>query len=216
MEQERAVLVSPIAEVPVVDGELVTAIRELADRGWGSKAIARELPAARNAVRRYRRGAVAGVQARPAARRLSERDRATAQELFQSAAESNAVVVQRLLTEQSCAASVRTVQRTVAPVRQVQRTADVIVLSLDRCVRHQREALGLARVCEAGPRGYALQPQLRSTHVEWHPPAFIPQLIAKFGEKNSDSLAIRLRLRGVGQPRVELDEAGHRWSIANR
>jgi ABC-type arginine transport system ATPase subunit len=49
MEQEREVLVSPAAEVPpVVEGELVTAIRELASRGWGSKAIARELSIARN------------------------------------------------------------------------------------------------------------------------------------------------------------------------
>ena len=39
MEQEGAVLVSPMAEVPVVEGKLVTAIRELADRGWGSRAI---------------------------------------------------------------------------------------------------------------------------------------------------------------------------------
>ncbi len=43
MECEPGRLVSPIEEVPVIEGEIVTAIRELADRGWGSKAIAREL-----------------------------------------------------------------------------------------------------------------------------------------------------------------------------
>jgi hypothetical protein len=55
MEQERGNLVSPAAEVPVVEGDMVTAIRELSDGGWGSKAIARELGIARNTVRRYRR-----------------------------------------------------------------------------------------------------------------------------------------------------------------
>ena len=55
MELERGDLVSPAREVPVIDGEIVTAIRELVDRGWGSKAIARELGVARNTVRRYRR-----------------------------------------------------------------------------------------------------------------------------------------------------------------
>src|SRR5688500_13248001 len=116
MEQERVVLVSPTVEVPVVEGELVTAIRALADRGWGSKAIARELAVARNTARRYMHGAVAGVQVRPGARDLSEADRVAAQELFRGAAEGNAVVVQRVLRERGCAASVRTVQRAVAPV----------------------------------------------------------------------------------------------------
>jgi orotate phosphoribosyltransferase-like protein len=52
MEQEQGNLVSPSVEVPVVEGELVTAIRRLADCGWGTKAIARELGVARNTVRR--------------------------------------------------------------------------------------------------------------------------------------------------------------------
>lgn len=37
MEYERGTLVPPALEVPVVEGEIVTAIRQLADRGWGSK-----------------------------------------------------------------------------------------------------------------------------------------------------------------------------------
>ena len=41
MALEREVLVSPTAEVPVVEGEVVIAIRALADCGLGSKAIAR-------------------------------------------------------------------------------------------------------------------------------------------------------------------------------
>jgi hypothetical protein len=52
MEFERGDLVSPTPEVPVVEGEIVTAIRDLTGRGWGSKAIARELGIARNTVRR--------------------------------------------------------------------------------------------------------------------------------------------------------------------
>ena len=53
MELERDVLVSPTTEVPVVEGEVVLAIRALADCGVGSKAIARALGVARNTVRRY-------------------------------------------------------------------------------------------------------------------------------------------------------------------
>jgi hypothetical protein len=121
MEQEQGVLVSPIAEVPVVEGEIVTAIRELTNRGWGAKAIAAELAIARNTVRRYQRGAATGVQVRPSARRLSMDDQSAAQRFFQNEAEGNAVVVRQLLADQGCAVSVRTVQRAVAPIRQAQR-----------------------------------------------------------------------------------------------
>ena len=55
MELEAGVLVSPAPEVPVIDGDIVTAIRELASRGVGSKTIAKQLGVARNTVRRYRR-----------------------------------------------------------------------------------------------------------------------------------------------------------------
>ena len=47
MEFERDVLVSPTTEVPVIEGEVVTAIRTLAGRGVGKKAIAREVGVAR-------------------------------------------------------------------------------------------------------------------------------------------------------------------------
>ena len=43
MEFERDVLVSPTTEVPVIEDEMVTAIRMLAGRGIGRKAIAREV-----------------------------------------------------------------------------------------------------------------------------------------------------------------------------
>jgi transposase len=128
---ERGVLVSPRAEVPVVEGEMVTAIRELTNRGWGAKAIAAELAIARNTVRRYQRGAQAGVQSRPSVRRLSTEDQAVAQTLFQREAEGNAVVVQQMLAKRGCAVSVRTVQRAVAPIRQAQRAADVATVRVE-------------------------------------------------------------------------------------
>src|SRR6266852_793452 len=71
MELERDMLVSPAGEVPVIEGELVTAIRTLAGRGVGKKAIAREVGVAVNTVRRYLRDPITpGQQIRPAARRL--------------------------------------------------------------------------------------------------------------------------------------------------
>lgn len=69
MELEAGVLVSPAADVPLIDGDIVSAIRDLASRGVGSKAIAKQLGVARNTVRRYRREPVgAGVQVRQAER----------------------------------------------------------------------------------------------------------------------------------------------------
>ena len=59
MELERGVLVSPTTEVPVVEGQMVTAIRTLAGRGVGKKAIAREVGVAVNTVRRYLRRPIA-------------------------------------------------------------------------------------------------------------------------------------------------------------
>src|SRR5262245_26027453 len=106
MELEAGVLVSPTPEVPVIDGDIVTAIRELANRGVGSKTIAKQLGIARNTVRRYRRAPlIAGVQVRPAARRLSDADRQAARELYAGAAGGNAGVVRRLLTQRGVGAS---------------------------------------------------------------------------------------------------------------
>ena len=66
MGSEVAAVAPPMAEVPMVEPEVVREMRELAAKGWGAKRIARELGLARNTVRRYLRGGPAAeVQERP-------------------------------------------------------------------------------------------------------------------------------------------------------
>jgi hypothetical protein len=102
----------------VVEGQVVTAIRTLAGRGVGKKAIAREVGVAVNLVRRYLRQPITpGQQVRPAARRLTDERREEARTLYERPAAGNAVVVQRLLAGRGCAMSVRTIERTVADLR---------------------------------------------------------------------------------------------------
>src|ERR1700704_4127374 len=107
LERDRDVLGSPIQEVPVVEGEIILAIRALADCGVGSKAIARVVGIARNTVRRYLRQPddVQG-QVRPTARRLTDDRRLEARTLYQGPAGGNAVVVQRLLAARGVTVSV--------------------------------------------------------------------------------------------------------------
>src|SRR6476659_8348693 len=132
MELEAGVLVSPTAEVPVIEGEIVTTIRELASRGVGSKTIARELGVARNTVRRYlRQGIAAGVQMRPAARCLTAGTRATARDLYAGVAGGNAVVAKRLLAERGVGVSERTIQRAVADLRRAQRVAALATVRVE-------------------------------------------------------------------------------------
>jgi transposase len=132
MALERDVLVSPTGEVPVIEGELVTAIRTLADRGVGKKTIAREVGVALNTVRRYlRRPIEAGVQARPAARRLTDERRQEARALYEGPAGGNAVVVQRLLAERGVTLSVRTLERAVVDIRRVHRVAQLATVRVE-------------------------------------------------------------------------------------
>jgi transposase len=152
MELEAGVLVSPAAEVPVIDGDMVTAIRDLANRGVGSKTIAKQLGIARNTVKRYRRAPVpAGVQVRPLARKLTDPERATARELYAGAAAGNAVVVRRLLAERGVAASARTVQRAVADLRREQRAAKLATVRVETPPGDQLQIdFGQKRVAIAG------------------------------------------------------------------
>jgi transposase len=133
MEWARGVVVSPSAGVPaVIESEIVTAIRELASRGWGRKTIARAIGVSINTVRRYvRQPLMAGVQVRPTARRLTEAGCREARALFVGPAEGNAVVVQRVLAERGVRISTRTVQRAVAAVRREQRAADLATVRVE-------------------------------------------------------------------------------------
>ena len=132
MEFERDVLVSPTEEVLVLDGEVVTAIRTLANRGVGKKAIARELGVSINTVRRYvRQPLEAGRQVRLTARRLTDAWRDLARALYAGPAGGNAVVVQRLLGERGLAVSTRTIERAVADIRRAERVAQLATVRVE-------------------------------------------------------------------------------------
>jgi transposase len=132
MERERDVLVSPAAEVSVVDGEVVTAIRTLSGRGLGKKAIARELGVSINTVRRYvREPILPGHQIRPAGRRFTDAWRDVARALYRGPAAGNAVVVQRLLAERGLTISARTIERAVADIRRAQRVAQLATVRVE-------------------------------------------------------------------------------------
>ena len=151
MELERGNLISRTPEAPVIEGDMVTAIRELTNRGWGVKTIARELGIAKNTVRRYRRHPVVAGQQVRAPRRLTDDLVGEAQALYTGAAEQNAVVVHRLLRDQGHRIGLRTVQRAVAPVRQAQRAADVATVRIETAPGAQMQVdFGEKRVTIAG------------------------------------------------------------------
>ena len=154
MELERDVLVSPMGEVPVIEGELVTAIRTLAGRGVGKKTIAREVGVAVNTVRRYLRQPIeAGVQSRPAARRLTDEWRHEARALYEGPAGGNAVVVQRLLAERGLAISVRTIERAVTDIRRAQRASALATVRVETAPGEQLQIdFGQKRLLIAGVR----------------------------------------------------------------
>lgn len=113
-----------VAEVEVIEPVIVRQIHELAARNWGKKAIARALGIDRDTVRRYLRGAPT-VQTRPRSKKLDVAATARANELLETTAEGNAVVVTKLLKGENVHASVRTVQRAVAEKRRARRAADL-------------------------------------------------------------------------------------------
>ncbi|MFY0572320.1 IS21 family transposase [Archangium lansingense] len=116
----------------MVEQEVVRRIRVLAEAGWGHKRIAREVGVARNTVRRYlRAGSAADKQVRPKARRLTGAEQQRAVELWDSAAEGNAVVVKAMLAQEGVEASVRTVQRAVEQRRQQVHAAQVATVRFE-------------------------------------------------------------------------------------
>jgi transposase len=136
----------------VIEGELVATIRELANRGVGSKTIARTVGVARNTVRRYLREPIApGVQARPAARRLTDDVRREARTLYEGCAGGNAVVVQRLLKARGTEVSVRTIERAVADIRRARRAAELATVRVESAPGDQLQVdFGQKRVRIAG------------------------------------------------------------------
>lgn len=100
----------------MLEGKVVAAIRQMASRGYGIRAIARDIGVGRNAVRHYVREPVAaGCQVRPAARRLTDRWHQEARQHFRT--NGNAAAVHRLLVEQGVPVSVWTIRRAVAGLR---------------------------------------------------------------------------------------------------
>jgi transposase len=152
MGREVMAVAPPSVEVPMVEAEAVREMRELAERGWGSKRIARELGIARNTVRRYVRGGPgAEIQERPSARCLDDAARGEAVALFDGAAEGNAVVVAQMLAERGVEASVRTVQRVVAGRRREVLAADLATVRFETAPGRQMQIdFGERRVWIAG------------------------------------------------------------------
>ncbi len=73
----------------------------------------------------------AEVQTRPRARALDDDGRSEARQLFEGAAQGNAVVVQQMLGERGVEASVRTVQRAVSEQRRDKRVADLATVRFE-------------------------------------------------------------------------------------
>lgn len=130
----------PPQEAAVVEAEVVRKLRQLAELGWGAKAIARELGISRNTARRYLRvGTAAETQLRPGARCLDEAARVEAERLFVGAAEGNAVVVTSMLAEADVHASVRTVQRAVQHRRRAERAKQLATVRVETAPGQQMQ-----------------------------------------------------------------------------
>jgi len=204
MEFEAGVLVSPLPEVPVIDGDIVTAIRDLASRGVGSKTIAKQLGVARNTVRRYRRAPVtAGVHVRPAGRKLSVADRQTARELYLSVAAGNAVVVRRLLAERGVVVSERTIQRAVVDLRREQRAAMLATVRIETPPGEQLQIdFGQKQIAIAG---VAVRIFLLVAVLSYSRRLFVKAFLNERGDDWREGIAAAFRHFG-GVPRVLLGD----------
>ena len=137
---EAGTTIVSTSEVQMIEADVVEQVRALVRLGWGIKRISRELELARNTVRRYRDEAVpVGVQERPGARRLTSEAARRAGALYETTAEGNAVVVQALLAEEKVEASVRTVQRHMAPLRQARRAKEAATVRFETAPGEQMQ-----------------------------------------------------------------------------
>ena len=126
--------------VSMVEPEIVREIRGLFALKWSIRRIAREVGVDRRTVRRYLAGGEAAeVQTRPAARRLSEDQRALTLRLFDTEAEGNAVVVRQLLAERGIEVTERTVQRVIAPHREQRRARELATVRFETAPGHQMQ-----------------------------------------------------------------------------
>ncbi len=188
----------------MIDGDIVSAIRDLASRGVGSKTIAKQLGVARNTVRRYRREALtAGMQIRPSARKLSAPDRQAARELYVGMAAGNAVVVRRLLAERGVVVSARTMQRTVADLRREQRAAALATVRVETAPGDQLQIdFGQKRIVIAG---VGVRVFLLVAVLSYSRRLFVKAFLNERGDDWREGIAAAFRHFG-GVPRVLLGD----------
>lgn len=140
MSEEEVQKMSPQEGVQMLEPEVVRQVRGLKTQGWGVKRIARELGIARNTVRRYLRGGPAAeVQIRPRRRKLVGDALIEAQQLFDGAAEGNAVVVKKLLEQRGVVVSERTCQEYLEGRRRAKRAAEVATVRFETAPGHQMQ-----------------------------------------------------------------------------
>ena len=188
----------------MVEPFVVRQIRVLLGRGWGAKRISRELGIARNTVRRYLRGGLAAEQqTRPRRRRLDEASQVEARELFTGLAAGNAVVVAREMTERGVKASVRTVQRIVAPQRRAARVSDVATVRFETAPGQQLQIdFGQKRVEIAGQ---LVRVHLLVAVLSYSRRLFVQAFLTERGDDWREGLAGAFRHFG-GVPRTVLGD----------
>lgn len=188
----------------MVEPFVVRQIRVLSGRGWGAKRISRELGIARNTVRRYLRGGLAAEQqTRPSRRRLDEASQVEARALFTGLAAGNAVVVAREMSQRGVEASIRTVQRIVAPQRRAARVSDVATVRFETAPGQQLQIdFGQKRVEIAGQ---LVRVHLLVAVLSYSRRLFVQAFLTERGDDWREGLAGAFRHFG-GVPRTVLGD----------
>lgn len=200
----EVVVMAPPAEALMLEPEVVRKVRELADVGWGSKGIARELGIARNTVKRYlRHGEEAETQVRLNARRLSAEASCEAVRLFDGPAERNAVVVRDLLAEKGFKASVRTVQRAVEERRREVRARQVASVRFETAPGQQLQIDFGEKLVEIA--GTVLRIHLLVAVLGFSRRLFVKPFVRQRGDDWREGIAEAFRHFG-GVPRVVLGD----------